>query len=270
MLFEPQSGYNNPRVNQNQSIEKDFSYPNPPIVEALLDIRVTLNEGRDFDEAFGEFYDVIKSEFPHKQTRNRWKARLDIKKGEVPITTTTERGVIGYLCKSDDGARIVQARKDGFTFNQLRPYKNWDNLKQNAYKYWELYKKHFRPTKIDRVALRYTNLIELPGSMKDFKEYVLTIPEIAQNLPQVLSEFFVRLVIPEIPEKGNIAIVTETIDRNKLTDEVIPLIFDIDVFRSVNLDPENKELQGIFESLRTYKNKIFQESLTEKTKKMFL
>ena len=46
------------------------------------------------------------------------------------------------------------------------------------------------------MALRYINRINIPLPFTDFKQYLRTTPEIARELPQGLSTFLMRLVIP--------------------------------------------------------------------------
>src|SRR5438874_6884893 len=70
------------------------------------------------------------------------------------------------------------------------------------------------------------NRIEIPLPMRDFKDYILTIPEIAPGLPQGLANFFMRLIIP-VPAMNAIAIVTEAFDPTAASSSVLPFIFDI-------------------------------------------
>ncbi len=241
-------------------------FKNPPITEALLDIRVTLTS--DFDVSnFEKFYKAIRSEFPNKQTNTRWETAFQLKKGEKPVVTSKD-STNGFLYKTSDGGKIVQARVDGFTFNKLKPYSNWDTFNKEARKLWELYVNITKPVNITRVALRYINLVEIPLPIKDFKDYFLTGPEVAPGLPQGLSEFFIRLVVPD-PATHNVAIITETVDQSKLNEKILPLIFDIDVFRLMNITADDKRLWEIFESLRMYKDKVFMSSFTDKAKELF-
>ena len=84
--------------------------------------------------------------------------------------------------------------------------------------------------KVIRLALRYINRIEIPLPMRDFKDYILTVPEIAPGVPQGLERFFMRLIIPS-DEAQAVAVVTESMEP--VTDnKTVPVIFDIDVYPS--------------------------------------
>ena len=70
------------------------------------------------------------------------------------------------------------------------------------------------PKKVIRLGLRYINRIEIPLPMRDFKDYILTVPEIAPGVPQGLERFFMRLVIPS-DEAQAVAVVTQSMEPGK-------------------------------------------------------
>lgn len=166
----------------------------------------------------------------------------------------------GYVMRSHEEALVVQARLDGFTVNKLTPYVSWKSLTDDARVLWKQYIEVAHPIKVRRLAVRYTNRLELqPGT--DFKESLLTVPELAPGLPQGLPEFLMRLVIPH--PSGVTAIVTEMSEPVKPDSEVAPIILDIDVFREVELPAKFEEgIWGVLSQLRAYKNLIFFQTLT--------
>ena len=95
-------------------------------------------------------------------------------------------------------------------------------LRDDAKQLWLHYVDLARPVSVARIALRYINRIEIPLPFEDYKEYVLTIPEIAPGIPQGLAHFFMRLEIP-YPEQF-MAIITQTIDQGNMPPNAIPLI----------------------------------------------
>jgi uncharacterized protein (TIGR04255 family) len=94
----------------------------------------------------------------------------------------------------------------------------------------------------------------------------LTTPEIAPGLPQGLSGFFMRLLIPDERSNCN-AIVTETMEPPQ--QNFLPLILDIDVFREAAFDVNATEIWDTLERLRDFKNQIFFKSITDKAKELF-
>lgn len=239
-------------------------FPNAPITEALLDIRVKLPPAINL-QRLATFQDGVKDRYPNRRERSSWQGGFEIKEEGLAVVQPSG-GPDGYLFTSADGRQIVQARLDGFTFNRHKPYDKWKTFRDEARQLWERYLKIATPEIVSRVALRYINRINIPLPIKDFKEYILTTPEIAPNLPQGLSTFFMRLVIPDEKSKS-IAIVTETIEPAR--ENMLPLIFDIDVFREATFEPPGQQIWEEMEELRQLKNEIFFNSLTEKAKELF-
>jgi len=242
-------------------------YNNPPVVEAILDIRAILPPDISLSH-LQAFQDVVKIDYPLKKERRFLEGGVQFKSGSAPEFKVSPEKIDGFLFHSVDGKSIVQARLDGFTFNKLHPYSNWEKFSVEAKRLWAEYIKIAKPMSVSRVALRYINRIELPVPFSDFKEYVRTIPEVANGIPQGLGSFFVRLVIPN-EEIGATAIVTETIEPVGPGTNKLPLMFDIDVFKDVSLSPTASEVWAIMDKLRGYKNQIFDKSLTDKTKEFF-
>ena len=186
-------------------------FPNAPITEALLDIRVTLPAQTDLAK-LATFHDAIKQRYPSRQERLAWRGHIEIKSTPVAqVSQSAAGGPDGYSFTSVDGRQVVQARLDGFTFSRLKPYDKWEALRDEARELWQHYARIASPETVTRVALRYINRIEIPLPMRDFKDYILTTPEISPDLPQGLGSFFMRLVIPD-PKAQAVAIVTETVE----------------------------------------------------------
>ena len=60
-----------------------------------------------------------------------------------------------------------------------------------------------------------------------------------------------------------------TLAIEKVTDQKLSLIFDIDVSRAVVYIDNKEEIWRDFEKLRIFKNEIFFKSITDKTKELF-
>jgi len=242
-------------------------FEKPPITEALLDIQVEKKEGIELS-VFLSFHDHVRDRFPLKNTKHSWQGEIKFQNKGVPQIITPKGNIEGYLYKAQDGKKIVQARFDGFTFNKLKPYQKWDIFSEEAKELWNIYKKVVQPKSVKRLALRYINRIEIPLPMGDFKEYILTVPEIAPKIPQGLSTYFMRLEVLNNDIQAN-SVITQTFKPIKSGAEVLPLIFDIDVYRVGRWDSNADEVWDIFNQLREFKNQIFLNSTTDKAKELF-
>jgi uncharacterized protein (TIGR04255 family) len=218
-------------------------------------------------ETLALFQERLGAQYPTKEVRIAWSGHVELQ-GAAPEIATTSGGPTGYLFRSADGKRAVQALKHGFSFSRFQPYQDWETFSREARDLWKLYAALTKPEKVTRIGLRYINRIELPLPFGDFKEYLLTLPEIAPGLPQGLASFFFRVVIP-IDEAEAFATITETIVEGEVSKAVVPVILDIDVFRVGAFPIVADKLWRAFDQLREQKNRLFFGSLTDKAKDLF-
>lgn len=240
--------------------------PHAPIVEAVLDISTVLPKTINQDE-LASLQSKLGQAYPTKQIRTEWTGQVEFKPNQQPVTKTSSSPA-GYLFSSGDGKQVVQARKDGFGFSRLKPYQDWQSLSAEARKLWKLYAGLLKPEKVTRFGLRYINRLDLPLPFANFKEYILTGPEIAPGLPQGLSTFFFRVVIPDEQTEGFVT-VTETIEQVDGLKGILPLILDIDVFRLGSFPVADDKLWPMFQQLHDLKNRVFFRSITDKAKELF-
>jgi len=242
------------------------TFANAPITEALIDINVELPDDIEISH-LSLLHERIKDRFPEKQQRVSFRADFNLSPKEPTTVIPTASKPDGLRFRSPIENKIVQARKDGFTFNKLKPYENWKIFSAEARDLWNMYKDIAKPNKVTKIGLRYINRIELPFPLQDFKEYILTIPEIAPTLPQGMAHFFMQLLIPNQKIEA-MATITETMEPSSDISR-FPLIFDIDVWQQKLYTDNYDRIWDEFEKLRAFKNEIFLESLTEKAKEMF-
>lgn len=248
----------------NKKADDYTVFTNAPITEAILDIRAELPETIRLDD-LTSFQNSIKARFPEKKERYSYEADFQFSQEGVSATPPQHK-LDGYLFESPIEKKIAQARLDGFTFNKLKPYESWTTFCKEGRELWNLYSEIAHPTKVNRIALRYINRIEIPLPLKDFEEYILTFPRIAPTLPQAVARFLMQLVIPNISIGAN-GIITIAIEN--VTDQKLSLIFDIDVSRSSVYVDNKEDIWNDFEKLRIFKNEIFFKSITDKTKELF-
>jgi uncharacterized protein (TIGR04255 family) len=231
----------------------------------LLDIRVELPPETTLATLAG-FHDLVRERYPLREERRFEQIQFRLNAGESTELSRTGAAT-GYLFRSLSNEKAVQARLDGFTLNKLRPYESWELLRDEARELWNTYIGIESPLRVSRLALRFINRLELPLPLASFKDFILTTPEVAPTLPQGLSDFFMRLVIPN-PGLDGAAVVHETIGTPIGADHV-PLIFDIDSFATVAFDPTSEDIWNRFEQLRDFKNEVFFGSLTERCVELY-
>ncbi len=239
---------------------------NAPITEALIDIRTKLPDSFQTKE-FIPLKEKLSNNYPIVEEQSLLRGHHEIKNGK-PIDLQIENlGIQGFLLKTNDKKQVVQFRIDGFTFNRLRPYSDWVDIRKEAQELWPLYMKFAKPEAVTRLAVRYINQLNIPLPIHDFSEYLISAPNIPEELPQAVMSFLNRVTIYDSTQEitANITHSFESVPQpNSVT-----IILDIDVFKQGDFPIDNKEIWYIFEKLRDMKNRIFFSSITEKAARLF-
>lgn len=238
---------------------------NAPIEEALLDLRIIPEKTPD-QGVLDRFKTAIVGTYPQTFEIRSIRAGFQLSPTELPKAIESTDIPRGLKFSTTDGRYVIEATVDGFTFHRLRPYQEWEIFLPEFRKWWIVYRDLVGPARITRIGLRYINRILLPVPLKDFTEYIVTGPEIGKNLPQAVMELFMRLVIPNT-RLENLAIITQVMQPMEGTK--VPLIFDIDAIKILNTASTDESLWKIVDDLRTYKNDLFFESMTEKAIGLF-
>ena len=238
-----------------------------PINEALIDIRVGLPREPVTHEAFQKLEAKIGDTYPSALPIQTM--RIEFFPGNPP-TEKKETKFEGFRFTSSNQLQVVQATPDAFTFSRLRPYETWENLQAEAQKCWSVYNEVFRPQVITRVATRFINALEIPLPFTDFSEYLNGPPNVPSGLPQAIAGFFTRVVFPDL-QTGATAIITQSLE-SVVGSTSLKVLLDIDVIleRSFDTQDNQQEAWTTIGKLRDLKNKIFFESVTEKSLRPYI
>ena len=246
-------------------------YPNPPITEALIDIRIDPLPESTL-ATLESLHDTVRGDYPNKETKKYWEGSVDIRENRPFATVQQHSQPIGFLFRSQDQKQIVQYRLDGFTFNRLRPYpsQGWPIIRDEARKLWEHYLHNIAPKSIARIGLRYINQINIPAPDQqiELEDYFTEPPRVPNGIPQTFENFLVRLVVP-CPELAAKAIITQSCVPFSASATTLSFILDIEVLTN-NTDPlDAVDVWDFLDRFREFKNKVFESSLTRKTKELF-
>jgi uncharacterized protein (TIGR04255 family) len=240
-------------------------YSRPPITEAIIDLRVEKAEGLTLAQ-LEKCHEGEEKAYPTKGTLTLASAQLTLGGQAEAFSHAAANSQIGFLCKNADGGQIFQVSFAGFTVNWLAPYPGWKVLQDEAHRLWNIYRERTRPRKVTRIAVRYINRFDFPGTGVELKEYLLTSPEVSPQLPQHLAGFLMQLAIPQ-PEIKATLLLSETAVPPPAPN-ISSIALDIDLFRSDELPEDDTAMWSIFEDLRCRKNEIFEACITDKTREL--
>ncbi len=235
-----------------------MKYPNPPIQEAVFDIRINRPNNNDDDKYLKNISDLKFNDYPVSEKKIEFEGKIYISEAETPPDKTTAK-IAGYKKEN----RQAQFRLDGFTYNVLKPYEKWEIHYKEFQKLWKIYDEIIAKKNIVRVAARFINKIELPISEGvKLHDYITTIPNIPKSLPPVFAKFFSQVQV--LYDENTIAVLTEAVDGEE--NGILPFILDIDVFV---INESFEDFDSIFDRLHDLKNDIFESCVTNKSRELF-
>ena len=241
----------------------DIRYENAPITEALIDIRVELPASVT-PSKLESMHSQVNDRYPGKGSRVYMEGEFS---AGQQVGAVAKQKLMGFGFNSEDGRQLCQARLDGFTFSRLKPYGTWLELRTEARRLWDIYRSITKPTKINRIAVRYVNQIDIPIANIDYKDYFRTTPEVSPDLPQGLSGFFMQLQFPQ-PDFGGMLILNQTAIA-PATPDSHSVILDLDVFKQESADISDADVWNLLEILRQRKNDFFEGCITDRTRQLF-
>jgi uncharacterized protein (TIGR04255 family) len=234
-----------------------------PITEALLDVRVEPNPAASVDAISAAFRARLGGAFPEAKPIQQMHAQLAFGgEGDGGVAAAAQE-TIGHIFWTADHKRAVQARADGFSVNHVGDYKDWDAIVADAHRYWREYLAAAAPLRVIRCAARFINRIEVPAG-DDLRRHLQTRPEIGEQLPPLMEEYFMRVVLP-FSDRRRAVITQATIPEAVSGSGRRSLLLDIDAFAETSLAPDGAEIWAEFEELRIAKNRCFFQSLQPDT-----
>jgi len=238
---------------------------NAPIVEAIIDFRVRLAPSFDV-MGFTSLRQTLHPEYPKMEERREFAAGIQLANKQVQHVFE-DKGLAGYFFRSEDGKNVVQFRRDGFTFSRLKPYTEWETVCAEAKRAWELYRARVSLELVTRIAVRYINRLIIPLPISDFADYLTAPPTIPETLPLGVSQFMTRVVVCDVVTDIQANII-QALDKGAKSDEAA-IILDIDVYKQQEGGLDESKIWPTFEQLRELKNRIFFDSISERTARLF-
>ena len=241
------------------------SLPNPPITEALVEIRVDravpvpLDDLKQLQARLGAAYTQA---VPIRQV-----------KAEIAFTSLGSTHVgqppsdVAFQFSTADNQHVVHASPEFLSVHLLRPYRDWEAFRADIVKAWSEYVSIAAPSGISRIGVRYINRLDIPVPMNDLADYLTTGPMIDPKLPQRFSSLFTRIEIP-FPAENASSIVTQALVPSGRPDRAA-LLLDIDAYSQMAFALDDTVLWATIDRLRDIKNKLFFGSITEKSLELF-
>lgn len=235
-------------------------YPKAPVVEAVIDIQVRLGEGGD--ECVTRLSEELGGRFPQKNEMHLVEMELR------PDGTSVQRNAIGWRLTNVKGDRVLQVRRQGFTYSHMSPYTHWSVFSGEARSLWAEFVQSCSPDLITRVAVRYINRLKLPRGPVKLEDYLAVypmLPSVYEPVQGLLLQVQGRHEAIDPFCKSVVTIASEQSSEPAFQ----PMLLDIDVSVEKELKPTENECWNLLERLRVRKNELFEAAITSKLRETF-
>lgn len=232
-----------------------------PIVEAVVDIDCDLPGHFDVDAFDGAARAARADQYPTPRRRLLSEHLVSAAPDRPPAVTSR-------YCSADE-KQLIQFRPAGYSFNRLAPYTTLDDYLPEIERTWRIFVDIARPVVCRTVRLRYINRIRLPmvDGRVEIDDYLKLAPKLADEERLAFAGFFNQHSVLEPATGNHVNIVFAT---QPGTGDELPVIFDIEAFKDVADDPGDwVAISGRIRTLRSLKNLVFANSLTEKCLNLF-
>lgn len=233
---------------------------NAPIAEAVIDFRFQPALSIEHDKISAIHQSII-SEYPIKQENKEMQLGFVVGPDQTTQQTVSE-AILGYRFENPDKMYVFVASKNGFSLSKLPPYEDWDRFLLEANRISEIYFGILGHQNITRTAVRYINAIEIDAKQFDFDDYLVSGPKVPEGLPNQVSEFLIRNVIPCVESNALVTIVQGYSGSNQI--EPTKVILDIDAVCFDSYDSSTNKQWELLNMLRGLKNNAFFKSLHPK------
>ena len=252
-------------INLDESFE---TLPIAPIVEAVIYIQISFDEPIIENSLMNAMSGKFGTGYHFAGSQREIQFQATVTPPQPPNQTFRDLGWKGLRFHSSDKKYIVQFNRDGFALSRLEPYENWEKFSDEALRLWNGYAEFTKPTQITRLGLRYINRIQLPPNESRFQEYVNVGSSTPESLSFIVSGFMHQdaVIVPNYSYAINII---KTLQQPANLSLGLNLILDIDTFSTVSLTVHRSQIKNHLAEIRWLKNKVFFDTVTEKSLERF-
>lgn len=245
-------------------IREPSPYQKPPIVEAVIAVHFSVPLDQREIDAFAR---KSKQSFPFSEELVSLETAFNLQTKQH----ASKAEKIGYKLSSADRTRLVIISPLQFGVIQQAPYAGWDTFYREARAHWDVLKKIITYKPIARVSTRYINRIDIAVGINgqiDLSKYFsagLSLPNYAEKM--ALQNFYVNCSLLH-PNTQFINVLQFATAPSPLIDH-LSFTIDVDVATMGAAPTHEVKLWELIDSLRTYKNDLFEACITDETRKLF-
>jgi uncharacterized protein (TIGR04255 family) len=236
-------------------------YKRPPIVEAIIEIR--LEQPLSQDEVDGVLA-RFKPDYPFSDLYWSGSVELDVPGRRAGYQEESS----GYRLASADRADVLLVTTAYISCARLAPYLGWGALRARAKAHWVTWKQAVGHRKVRRIGVRYINRIDIPATTEQtvkIETYLRVYPETGGM--KTMTSYSMQVSGPLDDDKCWL-VVNSRLVPSPLVDHA-SVVLDIDVSRKDDVPQSDDEMWALIDRMRMHKNKIFEWSITDRARELF-
>jgi uncharacterized protein (TIGR04255 family) len=251
--------------------QSNYQYPNAPIQEAVCEFRFPAGQ-KAWDLAFpGLIYNELRDSFPRRiqpeQPQQVFSVAFSNPQQFLGGFPPGDPSQSLRFWKEDSEDGVVTIAPNRISISHYRPYPGWAEFYNSIQKAYSAYLDIAQPRSIERVGLRYLNLIDFGTPGIQLAKFFSYFPQIGESLPQNNQNVRISVEFPyqNVRDIARLQLTT----RPGPNQDSIAVQLDIDYFLviagTIGLD-QMREWLG---HAHTAIGELFEGSITEEARHMF-
>ena len=229
----------------------------PPIVEAVIDIRIASDVKWDEIALKKDLQNRLKDYPKIEELRE---LRYHISAGPGPDQhnkpKTEDLGCVGLKLHSADGLHVVQFNQGAFIFSRLKPYQDWGQFTAEAFRLWKIYCEIFHPVTVQRLGVRFINRLPAQPEYSGLEDYYNSAPKELNGLHWPQAGFLTHDVFQVPGTDYAVNIIKTRVPPNAVEKEQ-GFVLDIDAYCQNPFTYTDEEFNAHLNKMRWVKNKVF-------------
>lgn len=236
-------------------LDEEFPHlPQAPIVEAVIHWQAPPREPLEPDALLQQLKEQL-PDYPQIQPQHEFSVEHQV--GPERAKFNQSRSWHAFQLANPDRSYVAQFNRAGLVFSRLSPYQHWTPFNEEAMRVWEIYRQIACPPAIQRLGIRYINLVPV-DSIDETERLLRRPPGFPGDLDLPLAKYVhqSRFDVPDFPLQLNLI---QTVQRAPPQgNKKLNLIVDFDIFSTgPKVDLDDFHSGKLFSQMRWLKNKAF-------------
>jgi uncharacterized protein (TIGR04255 family) len=238
------------------------AYRNPPIAEALVEFR--FGRTRPWAEVEGPLLEFFaKTHTGEKRKMETYQVQSEWKAGTV--ATQASSNFSRWILPNGSGTRLLGIGPEVLSVHVVAPYPGWSQFRPAVDEAFARYAEIAEPQSLTRVVVRYIDQILIPEGVA-LKEYFRALPDKLPSQPEALTSF--QVTTESIDPLSGIRSLLTLVTGPSTGDHRRVIIYDLNLTRDLPTDAP-LAWGDVVELLHARQKAIFEESITDKMRKLF-